>query len=149
MSGKWVSWSQWNMRFQRWESLRTVSCRAAAVGREGYKDEKRSVALVIYAIFNVITLFKFYLFLVALGLCCCEWAFSSCGERGATIHCGAQASHCYSFSCCRPQALGAWAQQLWLTGLIAPPHMEYSWTRDRTPVPCSRQILICTIREVM
>ena len=30
--------------------------------------------------------FKFYLFiylfLAALGLCCCAWAFSSCGERG-------------------------------------------------------------------
>ena len=61
--------------------MRTVSCRAATVDREGYKDEK-SVALVTYAIFNVITVFKFYLFLVALGLCCCEWAFSSCGERG-------------------------------------------------------------------
>ena len=23
-----------------------------------------------------------YLFLAALGLCCCSWAFSSCGERG-------------------------------------------------------------------
>ena len=23
-----------------------------------------------------------YLFLFALGLCCCAWAFSSCGERG-------------------------------------------------------------------
>ena len=23
-----------------------------------------------------------YLFLAALGLCCCTWAFSSCGERG-------------------------------------------------------------------
>ena len=25
---------------------------------------------------------KFYLFLVVLGLHCCAWAFSSCGERG-------------------------------------------------------------------
>ena len=23
-----------------------------------------------------------YLFLAALGLCCCMWAFSSCGEQG-------------------------------------------------------------------
>ena len=59
-----------------------MSCRAATVDREGYKDEKRSVPLVTYAIFNIITLFKFYFFLVALGLCCSEWAFSSCGERG-------------------------------------------------------------------
>ena len=44
-----------------------------------------------------------YLFLAALGLCCCPWAFSSCGER-ATLRCGVQASHCSGFSCC-----GAWA----------------------------------------
>ena len=25
---------------------------------------------------------KIYLFLVMLGLCCCVWAFSSCGEKG-------------------------------------------------------------------
>ena len=24
----------------------------------------------------------FLFFLAALGLCCCAWAFSSCGERG-------------------------------------------------------------------
>ena len=44
-----------------------------------------------------------YLFLAALGLCCCLWAFSSCGEQGllfVAVHrllivvasrCGAQA----------------------------------------------------------
>ena len=26
--------------------------------------------------------FLFYLFLVVLGLYCCAWAFSSCGEQG-------------------------------------------------------------------
>ena len=32
---------------------------------------------------NVFSFFKLiYLFLAALGLCCCAWAFSSCGERG-------------------------------------------------------------------
>ena len=29
--------------------------------------------------------------------------------RGATLCCGAGASHCYGFSCCRARALGAWA----------------------------------------
>ena len=37
------------------------------------------------------------LLLVVLGLCCCAWAFSSCG---------AQASHRSDVSCCRSQALG-------------------------------------------
>ena len=27
-------------------------------------------------------IFNLFLFLVALGLRCCSWAFSSCGERG-------------------------------------------------------------------
>ena len=31
---------------------------------------------------NKFYLFYFYLFLAVLGLCCCAWAFSSCGERG-------------------------------------------------------------------
>ena len=32
------------------------------------------------------------LFLVALGLHCCAWAFSSCGQRGLLSSCSAQAS---------------------------------------------------------
>ena len=28
------------------------------------------------------SIYLFYLFLAALDLCCCAWAFSSCGERG-------------------------------------------------------------------
>ena len=40
--------------------------------------------------------------MVVLGLRCCAWAFSSCGERGllfAAVHGG--------FSCCGAWALGA------------------------------------------
>ena len=68
------------------------------------------------------TLFYFiYLFLAVLGLRYCTRAFSSCGAR---------ASHCSGFSCCRAWALGVWAQQLWLTGLVAPRHVGSSRTRD-------------------
>ena len=36
--------------------------------------------------FFLIDLFIFiYLFLAALGLHCCAWAFSSCGERGLLL----------------------------------------------------------------
>ena len=45
--------------------------------------------------------------MAALGLCCCMWAFSGCGERGAALRCVAWASHCGGFSCCGAQALGA------------------------------------------
>ena len=34
-----------------------------------------------------------------LGLCCCAWAFSSCGEWGLLSGCGAWVSHCRGFSC--------------------------------------------------
>ena len=84
----------------------------------------------------------FCLVLVALGLCCCSWAFWSCTERWATLGCGAGASHCSGFSCC-----STWAREhrltscgVWLS--CSPQHMGSSQTRDQTCVPClSRQIL--------
>ena len=51
-----------------------------------------------------------FLFLAALGFCCCTQAFSSSGERGANLRCSAQASHFGGFSCCGAQALGTRAQ---------------------------------------
>ena len=35
-----------------------------------------------FSIFFFINLFIYYLFLTALGLCCCMQVISSCGERG-------------------------------------------------------------------
>ena len=35
----------------------------------------------LFFFFNLFIYF-IYLFLAALGLCCCTWAFSSCGEQG-------------------------------------------------------------------
>ena len=62
--------------------------------------------------------------MAALGLRCCTWAFSSCGERGllfvavrrlliavASLCCTAWALERAGFSSC-----GTRAQQLWLTG---------------------------------
>ena len=53
-------------------------------------------------------------------------------------------SHCGGFSC------GARSQQLWLKGLVDPQHVESSWTRNGTHVPCTgRWILIHYVtREV-
>ena len=48
---------------------------------------------------------KKFFFLAALGLHCCAWAFSSCGEQGLLSSCSLRASHCGSFSCCRAPAL--------------------------------------------
>ena len=70
-------------------------------------------------------------------------------QVGATPHRGAQASHHRGLSCCEAQAPDAQAQQLWLTGLVAPRHVGSSRTRARTRVPCiGRQILNhCATRE--
>ena len=68
---------------------------------------------------------------------------------GATLHRGARASHYHGPSRCGARAPDAQAQQLWLTGPVAPRHVVSSQTRARTRVPCiSRQILNhCTTRE--
>ena len=41
--------------------------------------------------------------------------FSSCGKQGLLSSCGARASHCSGFSCCR-----AWAQGVWASVVAAP-----------------------------
>ena len=56
-------------------------------------------------------------FLAVLGLHCCAWAFSSCGEQGATPRCGARASHCGGFSYCGAWALGTWVPVAMALGL--------------------------------
>ena len=70
-------------------------------------------------------------------------------QAGATLHRGARAPHYRGLSCCGAQAPDAQAQQLWLTGPVAPRHAGSSQTRARTRVPCiGRQILNhCATRE--
>ena len=59
----------------------------------------------------------------------------------ATLCCGAGAYY-RGFSCCRAQALGVRAQQLWCRALVVSWHVGSSWTRDRTSVSCTgRRIL--------
>ena len=85
---------------------------------------------------------KICLFTAALGLCCCKRAFSICSKWGlATFF--AVASHFGGFSCCRAQALGAWAQQLQRLSTVVVAHgSSCSETcgiflvRDGTHVPC-------------
>ena len=97
-----------------------------------------------------------YLLLTVPGLCYRLWAFSSCEEQGwwlgvATLPCSAWVSHCSGFSCYGAWPLGSWAQHLWHMGLVAPRHVESSWTRDRSCVPSlGRRILNhWTTREVL
>ena len=78
----------------------------------------------------------------------CE-GFLQLRRVGATLHRGARVSHCRGLSRCGAQAPDAQAQQLWLTGPVAPWHVGSSQTRARTRVPCiGRQILNhCATRE--
>ena len=69
----------------------------------------------------------------------CE-GFLQLRQVGATPHRGSRASHHRGLSCCGAQAPDAQAQQLWLTGPVAPRHVGSSQTRARTRVPrISRQ----------
>ena len=59
-------------RFSLWLHLKLYSC-----------NTEPSLFFVLFCFFFF---YKFiYLFLAALGLCCCAWAFSSCGERGLLL----------------------------------------------------------------
>ena len=84
-----------------------------------------------------------YLFMAVLGLHCCAWAFSS-GERGLLFVVVLGLLMAVAFLAAEHWLQARvlqqlWltgsrvqAQQLWHTGLVAPRHVESSWTRDQT-----------------
>ena len=45
-------------------------------------QQSDSVVHIYVFFFRFFSVIGFFLFLAALGLCCCAWAFSSCGEQG-------------------------------------------------------------------
>ena len=98
----------------------------------------------------MLTYLFIYLFLAVLGLRFCE-GFLQLRQAGATLHRGARVSHCRGLSCCGAQAPDAQAQQLWLTGPVAPRHAGSSQTRARTHVPCigRRTLNHCATREAL
>ena len=111
----------------------------------------------LYTVF-ILVIFFFYIHLfIYLFIFGCVGSSPLCEgslqlrRAGATLHRGARASHCCGLSRCRAQAPDAQAQQLWLTGLVAPRHVGSSQTRARTPVPCiGRQTLHhCATREAL
>ena len=94
-----------------------------------------------FSVFLFIYLF-IYLFIAVLGLRCCTWAFSSCGERGLlySSRCSARASHCRGFSCCKAWALGKRAS------VVAPCGLRRcgSWALERRLSSCdARAWLLC------
>ena len=110
------------------------------------------VCFFVFLFFISLFIYLFtYLFMAVLGLHFCARAFSSCGKWGPlfiavrgplTIVASLVAEH---------QLQTAQAQQLWLTGLVAPRRVGSSQTRARTRVPCiGRQTPNhCTTREAL
>ena len=108
-----------------------------------------------YGIFfkRCISFFKLsnFLSLVALGLCCCTWDFSDCGELRLLSSCAAWASHFRGISCCRTQILGYMGLAVVAQGLSCLQPVESSQIRDQTPVPCIGRWIFnhWTTREVL
>ena len=103
--------------------------------------------------------FKFFFFNLCIYLFifgCVGFSFLCEGflqlwQEGATLHHGARASHHRGPSRCGAQAPDAQAQQLWLTGPVAPRHVGSSQTRARTRVPRTgrRTLNHCATREAL
>ena len=47
-----------------------------------YSETITFLKRVLYSFFFFLNLFIYLFILAVLGLCCCSWAFSSCGEQG-------------------------------------------------------------------
>ena len=96
--------------------------------------------------------------MAVLGPRFCARAFSSCGKWGPLLI-AVRGPLIIAVSRCGAQAPDAQAQQLWLTGLVAPRHVGSSQTRARTRVPCigrqtpnhctTREAQICNIFNVL
>ena len=88
-------------------------------------------------------LFKFFLLIylwVHLAFIAAS-SLSLVATNGAILCCGAQVSHCSSFSC-RAQALGCSDSEVETHAFVAAQHVESSRIRERTQVPCiGRRIL--------
>ena len=112
----------------------------------------------LHCILKHLKMYLIDLALAARGLRCRPWPFPivwvSCLLRSTASHCGgssrrgARSLELEGFSSWHVGS-GAWARQLWSTGSVTP-HVESSWTRDRTRVPYTgRQTLNhCTTRDV-
>ena len=72
--------------------------------------------LVYFILFFNKFIYFIYLFLAALGLVAAR-RLSLVAASGATLRCGAQASHCGGFSCCGAWTLGAQASVVAARGL--------------------------------
>ena len=74
-------------------------------------------------------------FLTVLGLHCCVWASSSCGEQELHSSCGTWASLCGGLSCCQTWALGEWPSVVVVHGISCPAAFEIFLDQGLNPCP--------------
>ena len=102
------------------------------MGREMFIRSFTHSADILFIYF----IYLFFLFDCA-GSSCCARSFFSCSEQGTTLSLWRMGLAIWLF-CCRTQALGVQAQQLWLSGLFAPLHLGSSSPDHRSkPIPCT------------
>ena len=78
----------------------------------------QTIFLSFLSLFIYVLCFMFYLFIFGCtGSSLLHVGFLELRLVGATLHCGARASHCRGFSCCRAWALGAQASVVVAHGL--------------------------------
>ena len=77
-----------------------------------------------------------HLFLAVLGLRCCLWDVSHCGERALpfVVMCGLLIV--VTSLAAEHRLWELLLRSLWRPGLAAPSPVGSSWTRERTCVPC-------------
>ena len=115
------------------------------MGREMFIRSFTHSADILFIYF----IYLFFLFDCA-GSSCCARSFFSCSEQGTTLSLWRMGLAIWLF-CCRTQALGVQAQQLWLSGLFAPWHVGSSSPDHRSkPIPCTGRWIHnhWTIKEV-
>ena len=95
-SPPWILWC-WAWIKRLWVSLTLCVC--VCVWRRGWGAERQNHNVNTTHLPGMFLFFKIYFFVYG-----CAWAFSSFMEWGLLSSCGAWASHCNGFPCCRAQA---------------------------------------------
>ena len=114
-----------------------------------------NIPLYKYTTSSLFYLKNFYLFILFFFFGCTESSLlqwpSPVSESWGYSLVAAHGFHCSGFSCCGARALGHAGFSMWHTASVAPQHVESSWARDRTHVPCIGRWILnqCTTREVL
>ena len=152
-----------SMGFSRQKYWSGVPLPSPKRGREDSSNAPRIPPCTCMAFYDFWTLFKncYFLFLAALVfVSACGLPLGAASRSDSSLQCTGFSSWwllllqstgagCTGFSGCSAQARevqllasGVQAQYLWCARLVAPRHVEFSWTGDQTQVPCiGRQIL--------